>query len=80
MPDRKRTGAQRKVRVITTDKIAPPVVSAIEQEPVRMCRVMKTPRLRRISRARKTTDLAPGETMPAAAARAPWLTEHQTYA
>ena len=62
--------AQRKVRVITTDKIAPPVVSAIEQG-VKDVPPNKDPVAQKDKPAREAASLSPGETMPPATAKAP---------
>ena len=66
----RKEAAQRKVRVITTDKIAPPVVSAIEQG-VKDVPPNKDPAAQKDKPARTTANLSPGETMLPATAGAP---------
>ena len=66
----RKEAAQRKVRVITTDKIAPPVVSAIEQG-AKDVPPNKDPAAQKDEPARTTANLSPGETMLPATARAP---------
>ena len=65
-----REAAQRKVRVITTDKIAPPIVNAIEQETKDAPRIKNAP-VQKNGPVRETANLAPVETMRAAPAPAP---------
>jgi hypothetical protein len=64
-----REAAQRKVRVITTDKIAPPVVSAIEQETKEPPRITNAP-VRKHEPALETATVTPA-TKPAASTPAP---------
>ncbi len=64
-----REATQRKVRVITTDKIAPPVVSAIEQETKDAPRVTNAP-VQKHEPARATVNVAPATT-PAVSTPAP---------
>lgn len=64
-----REAAQRKVRVITTDRIAPPVVSAIEQETKDALRITNAP-VQKSEPARETVNVAPA-TKPAASTPAP---------
>ena len=61
--------AQRKVRVITTDKIAPLVVSAIEQGGEDVSR-NEDPVAQKDRPARDAANLSSGETMPAVTAKA----------
>ena len=61
--------AQRKVRVITTDKIAPVVVSAIEQGGEDVPR-NEDPVAQKDRPAREAANLSSGETMPAVTAKA----------
>ena len=61
--------AQRKVRVITTDKIAPLVVSAIEQGGEDVSR-NEDPVAQKDRPAREAANLSSGETMPAVTAKA----------
>jgi hypothetical protein len=62
--------AQRKVRVITTDQIAPPIVGAIEQGVKDVPPPIKDP-VAPSNEPARTTNLSPGDMTPPATARPP---------
>jgi hypothetical protein len=62
--------AQRKVRVITTDQIAPPIVGAIEQGVKDVPPPIKDP-VAPSNEPERTTNLSPGDMTPPATARPP---------